>query len=56
MTEKLQELRELLGQYSDLDAISSVLGWDQQTYMPPGGAPARSKLKITTRRAPNSLA
>ncbi|MGD2252035.1 MAG: carboxypeptidase M32 [Anaerolineales bacterium] len=55
MTEKLQELRELLGQYSDLDAISSVLGWDQQAYMPPGGAPARAHQLATVNRMAHEI-
>ncbi|MGD8554955.1 MAG: carboxypeptidase M32, partial [Anaerolineales bacterium] len=55
MTEKLQELRELLGQYSDLDAISSVLGWDQQAYMPPGGAQARAHQLATVNRMAHEI-
>ncbi len=41
MSEKLQQLKEILGEVSDLQTASSVLGWDQQTYMPSGGAEAR---------------
>lgn len=41
MSDKLQQLKEILGEVSDLQTASSVLGWDQQTYMPPGGAEAR---------------
>ncbi len=41
MSEKLQQLKEILGEVSDLRTAYSVLGWDQQTYMPPGGAEAR---------------
>ncbi len=43
MTEKYKRFRELLGEISDINSASSVLGWDQQTYMPPGGAPARAQ-------------
>ncbi len=41
MNEKIQQLRGLLQEISDLHYISALLGWDQQTYMPPGGAEAR---------------
>jgi len=41
MEEKLQRLKELLGEISDLGSAAAVLGWDQQTYMPPGGAEGR---------------
>ena len=47
MAEKLERFCELLGEISDLDSASSVLGWDQQTYMPPGGAPARAQQLAT---------
>ncbi len=39
---RLNQLRELLGEIADLNAAVAVLGWDQNTYMPPGGAEARS--------------
>ncbi len=41
MEKKLQELKRELAVISDLQRAASVLGWDQQTYMPPGGAEAR---------------
>lgn len=41
MSDKLQQLKKILGEVSDLQTASSVLGWDQQVYMPPGGAEAR---------------
>lgn len=47
MGEHLDRLREKLGEIADLSAAASVLGWDQQTYMPPKGAPARS-LQLAT--------
>ncbi len=40
--DKLQELTTLSGEIIDLGRAESVLGWDQQTFMPPGGAPARA--------------
>lgn len=42
MSAKFDELRTRLGEIIDLGAASAVLGWDQQTYMPPGGAEARA--------------
>ena len=42
MGEKLDKLREMLGEVTDITHASSVLGWDQQTYMPPGGAKDRA--------------
>jgi len=37
MSEKLNQLKEILGEVMDLRNASAVLGWDQQTYMPQGG-------------------
>lgn len=45
--EKLEELKQLLGQVEDLHHASGVLGWDQQTYMPPRGAAARAEQLAT---------
>lgn len=39
----IQELRRHLAEVADLQRVSSVLGWDQATYMPPGGAAARGR-------------
>ncbi len=41
MQESLQQLKKILAEVSDLQNASRLLGWDQQTYMPPGGAEAR---------------
>ena len=41
MSEKFEKLRTLIGEVADLNAAQAVLGWDQQTYMPPGGAEGR---------------
>lgn len=43
MENKLTELRTRLAEVEDLFGVSSLLGWDQATYMPPGGAPARGR-------------
>lgn len=43
MEEKLKELKNRLEEVGDLNLASSVLSWDQATYMPAGGAPARGR-------------
>ena len=42
MSEKFEELRTRLAEIIDLGAAAAVLGWDQQVYMPTGGAEARA--------------
>jgi carboxypeptidase Taq len=41
--QKLQELKTRLLEINDLNLINALLGWDQTTYMPPGGAEARGR-------------
>src|SRR5947209_9821924 len=43
MGERIDQLRRRLADVHNLNRASAVLGWDQQTYMPPGGAPARAE-------------
>ncbi|MCL4529028.1 MAG: hypothetical protein M1282_06415, partial [Chloroflexi bacterium] len=43
MSEKLNQLKELYGEISDLNNAAALLGWDQQTYMPAGGGEARGQ-------------
>ncbi|OGV49782.1 MAG: carboxypeptidase [Lentisphaerae bacterium GWF2_52_8] len=43
MNEKMNRLRRLINQVQDLHGAAAVLGWDQQTCMPPGGAAARAE-------------
>ena len=38
----LEQLQVHLAEVKALDEAAAVLGWDQQTYMPPGGADARA--------------
>jgi carboxypeptidase Taq len=47
---QLEKLRGQLAEVCDLRGAASVLGWDQQTYMPPGGAAARSEQLATLGR------
>ncbi len=50
MNPKLEELKDRWREVSDLQAASAVLSWDQSTYMPPGGAPARGRQGALLRR------
>jgi carboxypeptidase Taq len=47
MSEKLNQLKKILAEVSDLRAASSLLSWDQQVNMPPGGAEARGNQLAT---------
>ena len=47
MSEKLQDLKERLGEVADIGGAASVLGWDQQVNMPPGGSEARGQQLAT---------
>jgi carboxypeptidase Taq len=47
---KFVELKSRLAEINDLENAFAVLSWDQQTYMPPGGAPARSEQLATLRK------
>jgi len=50
MSEKLERLKTLLAEVADLNYAAALLGWDQQTYMPPGGAEARGNQLATLSR------
>ena len=41
MEEKIKQLKNIIEEVSDLNYASALLGWDQQTYMPVGGAEGR---------------
>jgi len=41
MEEKLIQLKNILAEVSDIDAATALLDWDQQCYMPSGGAESR---------------
>jgi len=43
VSEKLDRLHHLLARASHLGSASAVLNWDQETYMPAGGAQARAQ-------------
>ena len=50
MEAKLKELKARLIEIDDLESAAELLAWDQNTYMPPGGAPARARQIATLRR------
>ncbi|MDX9992206.1 MAG: carboxypeptidase M32 [Anaerolineales bacterium] len=41
--DKLKQLKARLQEIGDLNGAAAVLNWDQSTYMPTGGAPARGR-------------
>ena len=43
MSEKLKQLKDILGEVSDLAHAAAVLEWDQNVLMPPGGSEARGQ-------------
>ncbi len=43
MKQKIEELKNLLAEIADLNNTIALLEWDQQTYMPDGGAEARAR-------------
>ncbi|MFN3491504.1 MAG: carboxypeptidase M32 [Anaerolineales bacterium] len=47
MSDKLNRLKEIIGEVSDLNRAASVLGWDQQVNMPPMGSEARGQQLAT---------
>lgn len=47
MSEKLEQLKERLAEVADLGRAASVLSWDQQVNMPPGGNEARGQQLAT---------
>ncbi len=50
MEGKFKELKTRLAEINDLDSAAALLGWDQSTYMPPGGAEARGRQMATLKR------
>ncbi len=47
MSEKLEQIKQIFGEVADLNRAASVLGWDQQVNMPPGGGEARGQQLAT---------
>jgi carboxypeptidase Taq len=55
VTDPLRELRVHLGELEDLRYASGLLGWDQQTMMPPRGAPTRAESLATLERITHEM-
>ncbi len=56
MQEKLTKLKETIATLADLGGAQAVLGWDQQTYMPPMGAESRGQQLGTLGRIAHEIA
>jgi carboxypeptidase Taq len=52
---KLDQLRTLLAEISDLGGAGALLDWDEWTKMPPGGAEARGEQQATLARIRHQL-
>jgi len=52
---KLQELKTHLADVIHLQHAAAILSWDQQTYMPPGGAEARAEQLATLSRLAHEM-
>lgn len=50
METRLNQLKTILAEVSDLNHVASLLGWDQQTYMPSGGSEDRGNQLATISR------
>ncbi|HEX9373973.1 MAG TPA: carboxypeptidase M32, partial [Roseiflexaceae bacterium] len=50
MEATFDDLRSRLAEINDLESAAALLGWDQTTYMPPGGAAARGRQLATLGR------
>lgn len=50
MEQKLNQFKAQLGEIDDLHKAAAILEWDQQAYMPPGGAGARAVQLATLQR------
>jgi len=49
-SDKLQQLKAVLAEVTDLSRAAAVLEWDQETYMPPGGVQSRAEQLTTLTR------
>ena len=55
MSDKLDRLQTLLARVAHLESASAVLAWDQETYMPAGGAEARAQHLATINQLSHEL-
>lgn len=50
MNDKLEQLKAILAEVTDLSRAAYLLEWDQETYMPPGGVASRAEQLSTLLR------
>ncbi|MBI4278131.1 MAG: carboxypeptidase M32, partial [Armatimonadetes bacterium] len=55
MSDAVERLKTHLATIVDLRAAAAVLGWDQETYMPPGGAVGRAEQLGTLNRIAHEM-
>lgn len=55
MQEKLNRLKEIVGEATDLARAAAVLNWDQEVYMPEGGIRSRSQQMATLSRLAHEI-
>ncbi|HZU40660.1 MAG TPA: carboxypeptidase M32 [Solirubrobacteraceae bacterium] len=55
MSTAMTQLRERLAELTDLRHAGQLLGWDQQTMMPAGGAASRAEVQATIERISHRL-
>jgi carboxypeptidase Taq len=55
MADPLEQLRERMAALADMRNVSQLLDWDQQTMMPPRGAPARAETAATVQRLSHEM-
>ena len=56
MEEKLKELKQTMSTLTDLGHALSLMGWDQETYMPPGGLETRGSALATISKMAQEIA
>jgi carboxypeptidase Taq len=55
LRKRFDELLHRLGEISDVERATALLGWDEETKMPPLGAPARAEQRATLTRIAHDL-
>src|SRR5438309_308338 len=55
MADPFEQLRERMATLADLRNVAQLLDWDQQTMMPPRGAPARAETVGTVQRISHDM-
>lgn len=55
MEEKLKQFKTLVMEAADFQRAAQILGWDQETYMPPGGAEARGHIMGTLEKKAHEI-